>query len=223
MKTAVFLSHAIEPVTPVFGGTAAPSILPVKSLGKGGDTSNTYRLTLENHWGTHMDCPNHFFNEGMPVADLAADAFVFLHPELVDVTLGENEILGLTGEITSIAKNTDLVLLRSDWGKFRRQEKYVKRNPGLSPEVGTFLRSERPSVRAVGIDWISVSAFADRETGRRAHRTFLDPEGQGHPVLLIEDMLLPADLAALTMVVAAPLRVRGVDSAPCTVIGYGDA
>jgi kynurenine formamidase len=218
MSRPVFLSYPFEKDFPVFGGRARVEASTVKDMDRG-DSCNVYRLTLDNHWGTHIDAPNHFFREGRAVCDYPPEFFVFSHPFVIDVDLKEAEILGVTDTIRAIPLDTDLVLFRSGWGRFRDEEKYVKRNPGLSPDIGRFLRSCRPSVRAVGMDWISTSSFADRETGRLAHAAFLDPRGQGYPVLLIEDMLLPQNIVSFTEVIVAPLMVRGIDSAPCTVIG----
>ena len=81
------------------------------------------------------------------------------------------------------------------------------------------MRENLPSIRMIGIDWISISPYQDRELGREAHRVFLDQKGRNNPVLLIEDMDLSGDLKELTEVWASPLRVERVDSAPCTVIG----
>ncbi len=92
-------------------------------------------------------------------------------------------------------------------------------NPGIHPEVGGYLRELFPRIRAIGIDWISISPYQNRELGREAHRAFFDQEGRNNPVLLIEDMDLSNDLKGLTEVWASPLRVERVDSAPCTVIG----
>ena len=77
-------------------------------------------------------------------------------------------------------------------------------------------------VQAIGMDWISVSSFENRELGRQAHRAFLNRDGEGHPVLIIEDMDLSADLNGLREVWVAPLLVEGIDSAPCTIIGIFD-
>ena len=81
------------------------------------------------------------------------------------------------------------------------------------------MREKHPYVRAIGFDFISLSPYQNRNLGREAHRTFLDPEGVNAPILVIEDMDLSADLSRLISVWIFPLRISGVDSAPCTVIG----
>jgi hypothetical protein len=62
----------------------------------------------------------------------------------------------------------------------------------------------------------------NRELGRQAHRAFLNPESDGYPILIIEDMDLSANLNGLKQVWVAPLLVEGIDSAPYTIIGIFD-
>ena len=119
----------------------------------------------------------------------------------------------------SINSKTDLLLFQSGWSKFRGKEIYSLYNPGLSSELGLWLRQEHSSIRAVGIDWVSVSSFQHRELGRKAHKAFLDPSGKAAPIVLIEDMNLLDNLDNLREVLIVPLLVDTIDSVPCTAIG----
>ena len=44
---------------PVYGGSAGLEFTPLKAIDKG-DSCNTWRFCLENHWRTHVDGPNHY-------------------------------------------------------------------------------------------------------------------------------------------------------------------
>jgi len=70
------------------------------------------------------------------------------------------------------------------------------------------------SIKAVGIDFISISNLNNRALGKEAHIAFL-----GNNVLLIEDMKLSCVHSNLKTVIVLPLQVEGADGAPCTVIG----
>ena len=213
-----YLSYELTDVVPIYGGKAKLNINAVKSISKG-DSANVVSFLLENHWGTHVDAPNHFFENGLTVNDYPIDFWFFKNPMVINVDLKPGQLLGCSGWTEGIKPETDIIFFKSGWGRLRKTEKYSIDNPGIHPEVGFFLRDKYPSVRAVGIDWVSASSFQDREMGRQAHRAFLDPEGTNNPVLIIEDMDLSHDLRGLREVWAAPLRVEGLDSAPCTVIG----
>jgi kynurenine formamidase len=214
----VYLSYPITSKIPVYGGIADIKRNQVKSISSG-SSANVYSVTMQNHWGTHIDAPNHFFENGLMVNDYPPDFWFFKNPMVIHIDLKQGELLCCSNWIESMKHGTDIILFKSGWGKLRKTEKYGIDNPGIHPQVGFFLREEYPSVRAVGIDWVSISSFENREAGRQAHHAFLDPDGVNNPVLIIEDMDLSHDLKELMEVWVAPLRVEGVDSAPCTVMG----
>jgi kynurenine formamidase len=118
-----------------------------------------------------------------------------------------------------VTTKPDLLLLRTGYERYRREERYWQRNPGLSPELGHWLRENHLSVRVVGIDCISITSRMHRKTGRAAHRAFLDPEAQGNPIPLIEDMALKEVSGNLQQIVIAPFPVAGADGGPCTIMG----
>ena len=213
-----YLSYPIEEAMPVYGGIAKIRLAPVRSIPRG-DTANVYKFSMENHWGTHVDAPRHFFTKGRSVTDYPAWNWVFYLPTVINIDLGASDILR-TGEwIGEIKESTDIILFRAGWSGFRKTEKYIYDNPGIEPEVGLQLRKKFPKLRAVGIDWISISSYKNRELGHQAHKAFLDPEGENDPVLLVEDMDLSGDLSGLQGLVISPLIVSGIDSAPSTVLG----
>lgn len=216
-----YLSYPITKSMPVYGGSAKPELSSLKAIKKG-DSCNTWRMCFENHWGTHVDGPNHFFANGRKIIDYPADFWRFDNPQVLNARLEPGELLKWETIGDHIDADTDLLLLKSGWGQKRGSDLYWKENPGIHADVGIGLRHMNCAVRAVGIDWISVSSFAHREEGRKAHRAFLDPDGKEEPVLLIEDMDLSVDLTKLSRVFVAPLIVEGIDSAPCTVIGFFD-
>jgi len=204
---------------PAYGGSVKTELSPLKVINKG-DLCNSWRFYLENHWGTHIDGPNHFFVNGCKIIDYPADFWVFSHPQVLDIKLQPGELLRWKSICDCIDINADLILLKSGWGQNRESVLYWKENPGIHADVGIGLRGLKSSICAVGIDWISVSSFVHRKEGRESHRAFLDPEGQGEPILLIEDMDLSVGLTYLSKVLIAPLIAEEIDSSPCTIIGF---
>lgn len=214
-----FLSHVLTRYNPVYGRTDAELLIQkVKDL-ELGDSCNVSRITLENHWGTHVDCPAHFFAAGMKIAQYSPDTWRFIQPCVVELA-AEPDRLIMPDDISSVSDNADLLLIRTGFSQYRGTELYSMHNPGLSPESGRWLRRHRPSLKAVGFDFVSVSPFQSRELGRESHRAFLDPAGENAPILIIEDMDLSISMNGLETVVALPLIVEGLDSSPCTVLGY---
>lgn len=203
---------------PVYGGTALLDIHAIKSIAKG-DSANVFGFLLQNHWGTHIDCPAHFFEDGRKVTDYPPEFWLFRNPQVIEVSLKPNELLQYNRWTEYINPETDILLFKSGWYKLRNREIYSFENPGIHPEVGFFLREKYPAIRAVGIDWISLSPYKDRHIGREAHKAFLNHNGINNPILVIEDMDLSHDMKGLQELRTIPLLIDMLDSAPCTVIG----
>ena len=145
--------------------------------------------------------------------------WLFDHPCVITLELREDELIGIDNLAGHISKGADILLIQSGFHRFRGTKEYSCHNPGFRPEVGFWLRKEHPFVRAVGFDFVSLSPFQNRDLGQETHRAFLDPHGIGAPILIIEDMDLACDLSGLLSLWVIPLRVIGLDSAPCTAIG----
>lgn len=218
MDKITLLSHPYTSKVPVYGGGSEfIDIRSIKSI-QAGDSCNVYYFGMNNHWGTHVDGPNHFHESGMTVVDYPPETWFFTSPKLVSLELEPGQIVNVADLVDHVDGDVDFLLIQSNWTRFRGEDVYGRNNPGLSPDIADWLR-HFPRIRAVGIDWISVSSFANRELGREAHRAFLKPDGP--PFLLIEDMNL-SDIGGnllLKQVVVAPLFVTGLDSVPCTVYG----
>ena len=213
-----YLSHFITEGMPVYGARARLGIKASRSISKG-DSANVYRFSLENHWGTHIDAPGHFFQNGSRIEDYPAANWVFNNPGVAQVSLKPSEILYLGDWTKRLSRSNDIILIRSNWSRFRKTKKYIYENPGIHPEVAVYLRKHFPKLRAIGIDWLSISSGSDKPLGRQAHRAFLNSSGKGKPIFIIEDMFLAHDLSALRSIIAVPFVISGVDSSPCSVLG----
>lgn len=213
MAEYLYLSHFITVRTPVYGGQARISLSRDRDMSKG-DTANTMFLSFGNHTGTHIDFPRHFSPTEKTSDDYPADFFVFTNPFLVTKEVVPEELLRLEEEIPSIPEHTDLLLIRTGFEQYRDMDLYWQSNPGLDAVMAEILKTRCPGLRAVGVDFISISSFRHREQGRVAHRKFLLEQG----ILLIEDMKLSGLLKAPTEVIVAPLLVEKADGIPATVI-----
>jgi len=216
-----YLSYPLFQGMPVYAGQADLAIKAKRSI-LAGDSANVYRFTMESHWGTHIDAPRHFFNNGKCIEDYPCSAWIFASPQVINTPLNPAEILRIGKWIQKINPLCDILIFRSGWSALRKNRKYVDQNPGIHPEVAVYLRKNLRNLRAVGIDWLSVSSKRNRELGREAHRAFLSSKGSGGPLLLVEDMRVVSKLSGLRRVIISPIVVCGIDSAPCTVIGESD-
>ncbi len=217
--TAIFLSHVLGAATPGFGGKPGFELKSARCIAHG-DSSNSAVWTFSNHLGTHVDAPFHFFDSGQTIERYAAEEWIFSRPVLVDRAALPGELIGPVGIEELIPVDADLVLLRTGFERHRADALYWENNPGLTPEFGTWLRTHRPAVRAIGFDFLSLTAFQHRAVGRTAHKSFLDPAPASRSILIIEDMSLAGLPATPKTVLVAPLRVNGADGSPVTVFAY---
>lgn len=182
-----------------------------------GDSCNTSKWTLANHMGTHIDFPGHSINDGQNLNDYPADFFIFEHVQVIFVNPEPAQIISPQElHLNNIPPKTELLLIKTGYGACRNEPVYWQQNPGFSPELATHLRERFPSLRIMGFDSISLSSFAHREIGKRAHKEFL---ASPQPILPLEDMDLGcvSEAAVFEQVIVAPLRVAGADGTPCTV------
>lgn len=218
----VKLSHGLKANSPVHVSLKTPEIVQNTSV-SGGDGYNSYILTVENHSGTHVDAPNHFLDNGKKISDYKTEELIFKNPLVLDGPKEENELIELLDVQDANLNNVDVIFFRTGFERFRELDtvKYLKYNPGISPEVIYWIRKNFPEVRCLGIDCISISSFKHPNLGEKAHiNAFKIFDGLGEPLLLIEDMKLSdVENEILKEVTVIPWQIEGIDSAPCTVIG----
>ena len=211
----ISLSYFLDDKTPLYGGGKGISIQPERSI-TAGDTANTKQISFNNHSGTHIDFPNHFFQDGLTSELYNASFWIFKKPYLFIKEASADQIIHFTAdEIASIPSDTDILIYKTGFGKYRSENTYWKNNPGFAPEVADILRINFPNLRAIGMDFISLTAYQHRELGRTAHRAFL---GGGRPILLIEDMDVRQLNSQPKSIICAPLLLKGVDGAPVNII-----
>ena len=217
----VLLSHTINENTPLYGNTPMARIFPHSQISKG-DSSNTAVISIHNHTGTHIDAPKHFVDDGKAISEYLLDELVFKNPIIVDCPKDDAALINPEDLQCSshLLLNSDCLLLRTGFGRFRGMQRYQTHNPGIAPETIRWMRSEYPNIRCIGIDSISISSFQHRSVGREAHRAaFIKKQGLGEPLLLIEDMNLNAlSGSELEQIIVFPWQIDQIDSVPCSVL-----
>ncbi|HYX35376.1 MAG TPA: cyclase family protein [Oligoflexus sp.] len=228
----MYLSHFIGASTPTFGNKGGLSISKSRSMCDGCST-NEMRIDMLNHIGTHVDAPYHFDEQGKKLTDYSADFWVCRNILLIDLQgIAHNQLIDLALWQTlapPIDEGTDLLLIRTGFEKYRANQSdespYIFKGPGLHPDLCEYFR-KTTTIRMLGFDFISLTAFAHREPGRIAHRMLLGPLDRDaipftrEPILIIEDMSLRHLEGSPKMVVIAPLMIENADGGPVTAFVY---
>lgn len=212
-KEVIFLSHAMNRETPVYGGQEAVSFKGVKSI-KNGDSCNTMYWSFSNHAGTHVDAPLHFIESGMSITDFNARFWIFSKIEMIEIVDIMPDHIISQDNLDDIG-DCQLLLIKTGFEQYRKTDIYWRNSPALHPDLSYMLKEKCPSIKAVGVDFISIANLSNRELGRRAHREFLSKD-----ILLIEDMKLSLLAKTPDIVIAAPLSVEQADAAPCSILAF---
>ena len=222
MKTQI-LSYPIENNSPHYIGTTKPVLEALTQI-KNGDDYNTYEITVGNHTGTHIDAPNHFVDTGKSIIDYNPEDLIFKNPILLDCPKKPYTLITVE-DINNVAlDNCDCLLFKTGFGNYRKTDlqKYLTKSPGIATETVDWLRKNYPQIRCLGIDTISMSRYDDAKNLKETHVAgFKTSSEYGEPLLFIEDMNLDFDIKLkLKEVTVVPWQIKGIDSAPCTVIGF---
>lgn len=215
------LSYNMNISDHAFPGAPTLSLSQFESI-ENGDVCNTYEVTLFNHFGTHMDGPNHFHGAGKQLYELGLSHFIFEKPLLADIPKAEGEMVRPEDLIPfeSQILKADLLLIRSGFSQKREEDNavYAAQGPCISSEAARLIVGKYGNLKAVGIDWISLSSHLHLEDGVMAHQIMLGKHGNA-PVLIIEDIdLRELEAEKLETVFALPMFIEGIDSAPVTIV-----
>lgn len=216
------LSHTLNERDRAFPGSPTMKLTPFETIGVDQAACNTYRMEIFNHFGTHMDGPNHFVPDGKQLWELELDTFISHRPLMIDIPKGEGEAV-FPEELMAYdeqIQQADMLFIRSGFEKMRKTDnlRYSSRGPCISARAAKLIIERWSNLKAVGMDWISLASPLQQEDGIRAHQIMLGLDGNP-PVLIIEDISMEkVDAAKLEKVFVLPVFVEGVDSAPVTIL-----
>ena len=212
---------------PLYPGSPSTELPTVKSKDMG-DSCNTSRIIISNHAGTHIDGPAHFETSGKKISDYDLNYLVFENISIADCCKEAGAAILPEDLKDCLDDNTDLLLIRTGFSKYRSvfaaefdNDIYCVDNPYLHSGAAQMLREHYAGIKAIGIDCISIGSHANRDMSRKAHETLLSAgKYENDPILIIEDMLIPEGASRINRIIVVPLYCEGIDSAPCTILGF---
>ena len=101
MARFVRLSYEIREQGPGWPGNPRYTWEQVMSI-ENGDFANLGILHLCDHFGSHLDAPNHFNVAGRKIADVPLERFIYERPRLVDVPKAERELVTRDSRPTTV-------------------------------------------------------------------------------------------------------------------------
>jgi arylformamidase len=198
------ISRPLTPATAVWPGDQEVVLTRNAQLGDEDSVVNLHALTQSLHAGTHADAPYHYLPDGPTIDEMPLEHFVgrcqVVHTpdDLVSVTAD------LVDEVLAAHPELHRVLFRtrhSDLPATAWDSDYVYFEPEAIELLG------RRGVVLVGTDAPSMDPFTSK--GLSAHKAL-----GAHGMSNLENLMLREVPAGLYHLVAAPLKVVGVDGAP---------
>ena len=222
----VDLGHPIAATDPSWEGAPAFDRVPSATFEKDGYAAG--RITIEEHFGTHVDAPAHFAKGGWTVDQIPTDR-LYRPGVCIDVSanaakdadyrLTKADIVAFEARHGQVPAGS-VVLIATGWDRFwpdraryMGEKNGVKHFPGLSVEADEYLARDR-KVAGIGIDTPSIDYGPS--TAFEAHHVSL-PLNVYH----IENA---AHLTTLPptgfMVMVAPIKIAGGSGGPTRLFAF---
>jgi kynurenine formamidase len=188
-----------------------PIIYPWTTIEVHGFATNA--LFMVEHTGTHIDAPSHFISNRKSIDGISLERFRG-KARLLDLTnFGERMLIKSTdikqAENRNKITRNEIVLIRTDWDRYWKRERYVKSNPGLSADAAQYLAKKR--VKMVGIDTPNVD---HPDSKFPAHRILL-----GADIPIIENLANLNKITQATFEFAAiPLKIEKGTGSPVRAV-----
>lgn len=208
MKKIYDISLPISESLPVWPGDPLPVIERFSKMEEG-EAANVSRMELCVHFGTHVDAPCHFVEDGRTVDKLPLDALLGL-AQVCEIPQDCNLITANVLKDAGIAEGVRRVLFKT-----RNSQHWVNGDTAfdqnfvaLSENGAQYL--VETGMLLVGIDYLSIAPFSEPVP---THKVLLEKG-----VIVVESIDLSAVPAGLYELVCLPLRIRGAEGAPARVL-----
>jgi arylformamidase len=170
------------------------------------------------HYGTHVDAPNHFICDGIPIHDVPLNRIIgpAAVVELSDFGQ-EGKISGKTLEDRGRhVRSNDIAILRTGWSdKHWGTDTFWKSGPYLTPDAGDWLVERK--VKAVVYDFSE--EYVVRKQGFRGEECIVHHKILGNNILNIEYVVNLGKIERpRCAIIAMPIKLQGLDGAPSRVI-----
>ena len=178
-------------------------------------------LNMSLHTGSHVDAPSHVFASAPTMDTIGLEQLVG-RPVIVRLSdVGESQPVTPEHLAAAPIHEGDIVLLATGWsdkmwGNF---PDYYVRSPYLTPEAARYLAEKK--IRAVGFDFFH--EYAARLPEFTSDDFVVHQALLGAGVTLLEQMTNIASLSDNALLIAAPLRIRGVEGSPARFLAIEEA
>ena len=185
-----------------------PRVERIKDRNKG-DMVTLTEMQIIDHVGTHVDAPLHFIAGGMTIDRMPLNATM---GRCRVIEIKDKESIKLKEiEPYSIRRGERILFKTHNSSWVYKTDEFQPDYVYFSTEVAQYLVDRK--VRAVGLDYLSIGTYHDRENLHDTHEILLDAG-----VYIIEGINLDGVKPGRYELVCLPILLQGGDAAPARVI-----
>lgn len=172
------------------------------------------QIVLSTHMGTHMDAPAHFLEAGLtideiPLSQALGPARVLRIPKQRGEEISVEEL----NRYGSVIEPGSRILIETGWSRLIGRTEYFEGFPGLSPAAARFLAERRIALLGLDIPSPHPTEY------KIVHETLF-----GAGIVILEELVNLAQLPDQPfLLIALPLRLKGLDGSPLRAVAIVDA
>jgi arylformamidase len=207
MSTEIIdITYLVTNSIPKWPGGAGYSSKRLKSIPK--DIANVSSFEIGCHYGTHLDAPLHFLENGKSIDQLELDILIgnaFVVEIFGKSTIGEKEL-----EDSGIPTGCRRLLIKTDNQKlwFKQDSSFYEDFCALNERGAQWIVEN--NIELVGIDYLSIQKFAD---GPETHQILLS-----NNVIIVECLKLDKVSVGWYEMICLPMKLDGLEGAPVRAI-----
>ena len=207
MNELIDISLPLHPALPAWPGSSGFRLIHTARL-EAGDQANVSRLECEVHFGTHIDAPSHFLDQGKSVDQLQLE--IMIGPAIVANLPDCRAVSAKDLEDMDLPPRTERLLLRTSnsrlWtaGEKCFRQDYV----ALIEDAARWIVAR--GIRLLGVDYLSVQRFGD---GPEVHRILLQAG-----IVVLEGLNLDAVASGDYELICLPLKLVGAEGSPARAV-----
>jgi arylformamidase len=206
-KRVYDVSMPISADTPRWPGSIRYSLKSEKNITSGGLCNET-SLTMGVHFGTHIDAPLHFIEDGSSVDMVALDVLVG-DACLVDMS-GVDRIMKRTLEAADIPIDCKRLLIKTDNSKLLIDGKATFNENYVALDITACEWIVEKGIQLVGIDYLSIESF---NADYSVHKYLLSND-----VVILEGLKLNEIHSDNYELICLPMKIMGAEAAPARVL-----
>jgi arylformamidase len=166
------------------------------------------QMTINTHHGTHIDAPRHFYPDGTSIDEMPLNTI--MGPVRV-IEIKDTKLIKPEELATHNIQPGERILFKTVNSSYYKRGKFVEDFVHITNEAAEFLKDKKVSV--VGIDYLAVGSFRDRDSLIQVHRTLL-----GNGIWIIEALDLSAVAPGNYEIICLPVKIKQGDATQARAI-----